>query len=145
MAVGFSEAEVRLEGSRFFVLTTAHDGFNLTWLPSMKLGSSAGGTMCVPQVTSLARVVLGTLAASHPVLLLVPDWVHGQSLQNCVPTFTPWHASKEIWRNVRTCPLARHEAVKEPAGDGPGNPQLHDQSRDAFRCSKRFEHFQYEM
>ncbi|CAK9064931.1 unnamed protein product [Durusdinium trenchii] len=38
VAVGFSEAEVRLEGSRFFVLTTAHDGFNLTWLPSMKSG-----------------------------------------------------------------------------------------------------------
>ena len=38
VAVAFSEAEVRYEGSRFFVLTTAQDGFNLTWLPSLHLG-----------------------------------------------------------------------------------------------------------
>eukprot|EP00435_Cladocopium_sp_Y103_P044541 s2276_g12.t1 len=36
VAVAFSEAEVRHEGSRFFVLTTAHDGYNLTWLPSLQ-------------------------------------------------------------------------------------------------------------
>ena len=36
VAVAFSEAEVRYEGSRFFVLTTAQDGFNLTWLPSLQ-------------------------------------------------------------------------------------------------------------
>lgn len=38
--MAFSEAEVRYEGSRFFVLTTAQDGFNLTWLPSLYLGLS---------------------------------------------------------------------------------------------------------
>lgn len=36
VAVAFSEAEVRHEGSKFFVLTTAHDGYNLTWLPSLQ-------------------------------------------------------------------------------------------------------------
>lgn len=36
VAVAFSEAEVRHEGSRFFVLTAAHDGYNLTWLPSLQ-------------------------------------------------------------------------------------------------------------
>lgn len=34
VALAFSETEARVEGGRFFVLTTAHDGYNLTWLPS---------------------------------------------------------------------------------------------------------------
>ncbi|CAE7210347.1 unnamed protein product [Symbiodinium necroappetens] len=35
VAVALNEADVRTEGGRFFVLTAAHDGFNLTWVPSV--------------------------------------------------------------------------------------------------------------
>ena len=35
VAVALNEADVRTEGGHFFVLTAAHDGFNLTWVPSV--------------------------------------------------------------------------------------------------------------
>ena len=40
VALAFTEPEARLEGGRFFVLTTAHDGYNLTWLPTLLAGSN---------------------------------------------------------------------------------------------------------
>ena len=53
VAVAFSEAEVRHEGSRFFVLTTAHDGYNLTWLPSLHLCPSAVQDFLGPRITTI--------------------------------------------------------------------------------------------
>ncbi|CAJ1353526.1 unnamed protein product [Effrenium voratum] len=48
VAVAFSEADARLEGGRFFVLTAAHDGYNLTWVPTVVFELHAAGRSEVP-------------------------------------------------------------------------------------------------